>query len=129
MPQATNLVVKNNAGTDKTFTLMTPAAGDGGLALWYLKDGPVTAAFPVITMSANKTGDQRRRVTVKTKIPSVYTNASGQPVIGRPFDANLSVTVPDDFPEADKDDAVAYVTNLLNTTLIKSCLRDGYSAT
>lgn len=30
MPQATDLVIKNGAGTpvDKTFTLMAPAAGD-----------------------------------------------------------------------------------------------------
>lgn len=129
MPQATNLVIKNAAGTDKTFVLMTPAAGDGGLALWNLKEGSVTAAFAAITMSANKTGDQRRRVTVKIKVPSAFTDASGQPVIGRPFDANLSVTVPDDFPEANKDDAVAYVANAFNTALIKSCLRDGYGAT
>lgn len=32
MPQATDLVIKNAAGTDKTFTLITPAAGYGSLA-------------------------------------------------------------------------------------------------
>jgi hypothetical protein len=38
------------------------------------------------------------------------------------------VTVPDDFPEALKNDAVAFVKNLAANTIIQAVMRDGLPA-
>lgn len=56
MPQATDLVINNGAGTPvaKTFTLMAPAAGDNSLASWALKEGTISSVFPKITALADR---------------------------------------------------------------------------
>lgn len=130
MPQAVNLVVKNAAAVDKTFTLMTPAAGDGGIAEWALKEGAISSAFPRITAQATRTPNKARNVKVKIGTPSSYVDATnGLTMVGSRAEANLSVTVPDDYPEAMRDDFVAYVANAISTALVKSMLRDGVPAT
>jgi hypothetical protein len=48
--------------------------------------------------------------------------------VGSRFEADISVTVPDDFPEALKNDAVAFVKNLAANTIIQAVMRDGLPA-
>lgn len=129
MPQAANIILKNDAGTDKTFTLYTPAAGDGGWAQWRLKEGAVTTAFPSIAALARATPNVARKVQVKLQIPSSYVDtSSGLTITGPKFDFEARVTVPDNFPENMKDDAVAYVKNLVAHAIIQAMLRDGLPA-
>lgn len=42
---------------------------------------------------------------------------------------NVSVSIPSDFPEASKDDFVAFSTNLINNAFVKSLIRDAVPAT
>ena len=42
---------------------------------------------------------------------------------------NGSVVIPDDFPDNQKDDAIAYATNFMVNALPKACFRDGLPAT
>lgn len=125
---ATNLVVKNAANVDKTFTLYSAAAGDGSVASWKLKEGLITQAFPQITESARVTGNLARAMTLKLRIPSSYTDANNLVVVGPAFEANLNVTVPDGFPEAMKDDSVAYLSNLVALAAVKAWVRDALPA-
>lgn len=130
MPQATNLVVKNAAAVDKTFTLNTPAAGDAGVAEWVLKEGLVSSVFPRLTASARRTGRNSRKCAIKLRLPMSYTDTNTNlPKVGVAFEMNMDVSVPDDFPESMKDDAVAYASNIIATALIKSMIRDGLPAT
>ena len=132
MPQATDLVINNGAGTPvaKTFALMAPAAGDNSLATWKLKEGTISSVFPQITALARQTGNQSRTAQIKLRVPSSYTDSvTGLTKVGSAFEANVSVSVPDDFPEALKNDAVAFTANLINATLIKSMMRDASPAT
>lgn len=132
MPQAANITVKNGASTpvDKTFELISPAAGDGGIARWYLKDGAILGAFPLLTVSSTPTNNRSRVVKLKIRVPSSYTeSATGKTIVGPAVEGNLTVTVPDEFPEAGKDDAVAFVSNLIGHPLIKSALRDAIPLT
>lgn len=132
MPQAVDLVINNGAGTPvaKTFTLMAPAAGDNSLATWKLKEGTISSVFPLITALARQTGNQSRTAQIKLRVPSSYTDTvTGLTKVGSAFEANISVSVPDDFPEALKNDAVAFAANLVNATLIKSMMRDASPAT
>lgn len=133
MPQAIDIVINNGASTpvSKTFTLIAPAAGDGSYANWRLKEGTISSVFPAIavkaTQNARGTG---RKVNVKFRLPSSYTEqVTGLTKVGSAFDFNVDVTVPDDFPESLKNDAVAFATNLMNTALIKACVRDAVPAT
>lgn len=132
MPQATDLVINNGAGTPvaKTFTLMSPAAGDDSLASWALKEGTISAVFPKITALARTTGNKARRVQIKLRIPSSYTETvTGLTKVGSAFEADIYATVPDDYPELLKNDAVAFTKNLVGTTLAQAMIRDGMPAT
>lgn len=129
MPQAVNLVLKNAANVDKTFTLLSPAAGDGGVAEWALKEGTISSVFPRVTASAHAT-PRGRNCAVKIRIPSSYTDSvTGLTNVGSAFEFNGKCAVPADFPEALKDDCVAYVANAVANAVIKAVMRDAIPAT
>lgn len=132
MPQAVDLVINNGAGTPvaKTFTLYNPAAGDSSIALWKLKEGSISTVFPTITTLARTTGNNSRNLQIKLRVPSSYTDSvTGRTAVGSAFEFNGSVSVPNDFPEALKADAVAFTSNLIAHTLIKSAMRDATAHT
>lgn len=130
MPQATNLTVKNGSGVDKTFTLLTPAPGYGQPAEWALKEGATSVVYPTFTLSATKTSNASRRVPIKVRVPAVYTSVTtGLPVVSSTFDFSGTAIMPDNFPDDQKDDAIAYTANLIATALVKACMRDGLPAT
>lgn len=130
MPSATDLVLANAAAVNKTFSLYAPAAGDNSLATWKLKEGSISAVFPTITAQARQTGNRSRREQIKLKIPSSYTDTvTGLTRVGSAFEADVYVTVPDDFPEALKNDAVAFTANMVNHVLVKAMIRDALPAT
>lgn len=130
MPQAIDLVVKNGASTpvDKTFTLISPAAGDGAVATWFLKEGSISAVFPRFTASARK-GQNSRLLTLKVSTPASYTDTvTGLTNVNTVAEMNVTFKVPDNFPEALKSDQVAFALNLMSTPLVKAMIRDAYGA-
>lgn len=132
MPGAIDLVLKNGATTpvDKTFSLYTPSAGDGGVALWKLMEGTIASVFPLITTSARATGNKSRKMQGKLRLPSSYTDTvTGLTKVGSAFEFDFSASVPDDFPEALKNDAVAFAKNLIAHALIQAMMRNGQPAT
>jgi len=131
MPQATDVVINNGAGTPvaKTFTLLSPAAGYNAVASWALKEGTISAVFPQITALARPTGNQSKKTQIKFRLPSSYTESvTGLTKVGSAYEADISVSVPDDFPEALKNDAIAFTANLVNHVLFKAMMRDGTPA-
>lgn len=129
MPQAQDIIVQDASFVDKTFTLMTPAAGDGGLAVWALQVGGSPVAHPRFTLMAKTTTNRSRKAQVKLRVPYYYTDAvTGLVKAGPAFEFNGDATVPDEFPNALRDDAVAFTTHLIGSTLVRACLRDGYPA-
>lgn len=132
MPQAVDLVLANGAGTpvNKTFTLYNPSSGDNAVALWKLKEGTIASVFPAITTLARQTGNASRKMQGKLKLPSSYTDTvTGLTKVGSAFEFDFSASVPDDFPEALKNDAVAFSKNLIASALIQAMMRDGQPAT
>lgn len=116
---------------DKTFTLITPAAGDGGVAKWVLKEGAISGAFPVITAQAAEsvTGKQRT-LKVRFKLPSSFVDpATGRTIVTRGGQMNAVFDIPDEMPESSKSHFVAYSTNVLKTALMQAMIRDAYPAT
>lgn len=135
MPSATNLIVKDGADVDKTFTLLSPAPGYGAPAEWALKEGVISSVFPRFTASARSSQRPNslgaaKSVTVKIRVPSSYTDSvTGRTLTGSAFEFNGTATVPNDFPENLKADAVAFTSNLLSSALVKEMIRDGLPAT
>lgn len=129
MPQAQDLIVQNGKAVDKTFTLVSPAAGDGGVAQWALKEGTISAVFPAFTCSSSSRS-KGRNLKLKFTHPSSYTDAvTGLTMVNNRAEINVSVSIPSDFPEASKDDFVAFSVNLLNDAFVKSLIRDAVPAT
>lgn len=132
MPQATDLTVNNGATTpvSKTFSLVSPASGDGGIATWVLKEGPISAVFPQFTASAAKNGNGARKLKLVLTCPSSYNDAvTGLTNVNSSAQMNISVTIPNTYPEDKKADFVAFATNLQATSLLKAMIRDAYPAT
>lgn len=131
MPQAADIVINNGAGSPvaKTYTLLTPAAGDGASAKWALKEGTIGKVFPKIEVSSRANGSNSRKTWITFTLPSSYTDTvTGLTAVGSGAQFNGYVTVPDDFPEALKNDFQAYVTNLMANVIIKACIRDALGA-
>lgn len=129
MPQAANLVLKNNALVDKTFTLLTPASGDDGLAEWALKEGGSPVAYARATALARKTANDSRQARGKFKMPHSYTDTATSLVKAGPAaEFNFTSSIPDSFPESMRPDYVAYVVAFVANTIIKEMIRDGYPA-
>ncbi len=132
MPQAIDLVLNNGAATPvaKTFTLYTPSAGDNSVAVWKLKEGTIASVFPHVTTATRATGNKSRKLQGKFKLPSSYTDSvTGLTKVGSAFEFDFSASVPDDFPEALKSDAIAFSKNLISHALIQAMMRDGQPAT
>jgi len=132
MPQAQNITIDNGASTPqpKTFTLINPAAGDGGLAMWALKEGLISSVFPSFTAVAAKTANKSRKLTLKLRVPSSYTDlVTGLAVVGSAAEANVTMSIPDDFPESRKNDVTAFLTNIIKDALVQEMLHDAYPAT
>lgn len=133
MPQATDLIVNNGATTPvaKTFALLSPSSGMGGIAMWALKEGAISSIFPRFTAAARPSNKgNAQNLQVKFKLPSSYTETvTGLTMVGSGFEFNGTFTVPNDFPEALKNDAVAFTANLINHVLVKAMIRDGLPAT
>ncbi len=131
MPQAVALVLANGASTpvNKTFNLDSPSAGFGSVASWSLREGTISKVFPKIT-SAAQAGNDRNKVNAILTVPSSYTDAvTGLTQVGSAFQFKLEVTVPKDFPESLKPDALAFSKNLVANALIQSMMQDGLPAT
>lgn len=137
MPSATDLSVNNGAASpvSKTFTLLTPSSGYGSIAEWALKEGDISSVFPRLTALARPSNGSSAKgsakvLQLKFKLPSSYTDSvTGLTQVSSGFEFNGTVTVPDDFPEGLKSDAVAFTVNLLNTSLLKAMIKDGLPAT
>lgn len=136
MPQATDLTLKNGASTpvDKLFKLISPAAGFGALAEWALKEGSISAVFPRITAMVREAQKKAGRSSSKIsqhriRVPSSYLDTvTGQTMVNSAFEANITITVPDDYPEASKADAVAFTKNYVNHALFADMVKDGAPA-
>lgn len=129
MPQATDLIVKNAAAINKTFSLISPAAGDGSIALWALKEGTISSVFPTVTAMAARTSNNSRNLKVKIRVPSSYSDAvTGLTSVNAAAEFNGTFSVPAVFPEALKPEFVAYCTGILNHALFQLMMRDATGA-
>lgn len=139
---ATDLSLKDAAGTARTFTLLTPASGYGQIAEWAYKVGPIATVFPRLTaMARNVVNSQRARasggrqvaheknVSIKLVVPSSYMDTvTGLTNVGSAMEFTSTVRIPADFPEDRKPDAVAFYKEAVGHALIQAMFKDGTPA-
>lgn len=131
MPAAANMTLNNAAAVAKTFTLLSPSAGLGSNAEWALMEGAIVGVYPRITSQARVNTQGKSRISQhKVRVPYGYTDSTtGTTKAGSAFEANVTVTVPDDFPAANRADAVAYIVNYFANAITKAVMQDGLPAT
>lgn len=133
MPQAVDITVNNGAGTPvaKTYSLLEPAASGGSSAKWALKEGANWNVFNKIEASSRPNASRdAQKLAMTFTFPSSYVDAASTLTLVKDNAVvNINVTIPNDFPEAKKDDLVAFTANLANHTLVKAMIRDARAAT
>lgn len=130
MPQATNIVLKDENNSDVVLELQSPASGYGGIARWVIKGAPMATLFPVLTASAVRSSNSNgANTTFKFRYPSTtIPPATGIPVVANAAEMNAKFSMPDQFPEADKPRLIALWTSLFQAALIQAMIVDGAPA-
>lgn len=129
MPQASDLALKNALEVEKIFTLATPA-GPNAPAVWYLRQGANPSVYAKIECSsAPSAGGSGRKVKLSLNLPATTVNAIGLTVAAARMSFNIDVTIPDFVPDSDRDDAIAYVRDLVASALMGSVFRTGFAPT
>jgi hypothetical protein len=129
MPQAIDLALKNAAAQSKTFSLATPA-GPTGSAVWYLREGANPSIYPKIECSsATAAGGAGRKVKLSLNLAAPTVNASGVTIASAKMSFNIDVTIPDLVPDAQRDDAIAFVKDLVASALMTSVFKTGFAPT
>lgn len=134
MPAMADITVKKNDGTtDAIYVAKTPSAGDSVPAVW--RYDAATPAYvglkPEYRMQTKWNGNRTaRRAEITGVYASVVTDSTTtvQSSIGKiVFD--VSVAMPQSIPQADIDEAVSQFSNMINSTLVRSCLKAGFAPT
>lgn len=129
MPQATDLTLKNAAAANKTFALATPA-GPNASAVWFLREGANPGVFPKVECSSSSAASGAgRKVKLSLNVPVATVNASGATVAAAKMSFNIDATVPDLVPDALRDDAIAFVKDLVASALMASVFKTGFAPT
>lgn len=134
MPAIANFTVKlADNTTDATFVAKSPSAGDNVPAVWRYdaSAAPYNSLKPEVRLTARWNGGKTaRRLDVMFVYPSWVTNTTTGVAEKRgAIVATVSVAMPQDLPQIDQDNAAALLGNILDHSLIQSCLTTGYSAT
>lgn len=130
MPNLANITVKKNDGTtDIVYTGVTPAGGQEP-AVWASQSvGTAQAHQPQLRLVA-KPGPDKMSVRGTYKYPQIATNSTtGVTSVVTTFDGDFNIRFSRSMTQADVDEGVSQLANLIASALIKSCLKAGASAT
>lgn len=126
-------VKKNDGTTDAIYVNKTPANGDGSVALWRYDShaAPYAGLKPELRMMSKWNGPKTaRRLQVDFAYKAYATDSTTgvSSLLGTiPF--TLTGAVPQSIPQADIDEAVSQMGNLIVSTLIRAAMKEGFSPT
>nr|URG15279.1 MAG: coat protein [Leviviridae sp.] len=132
MPTIANLTIKKNDGTtDIVWTGIQPSSGDGTPATWKSQTvGSASAHQPEFRLSARDASKGASRVIRSTfRYPQIATNTTTgvTSVVSTAF-GSTEFSFPKGMSSADINEAVSQLFNLLTTSLLKDCHKQGYAA-
>lgn len=133
MPGIANITIKKNDGvTDIVYTGTTPSSGDSTPAVWRSQSvGNAPAHQPEFRLSSREAAKGAKRALRSTMVyPQIATNTTTSltSVVDR-ASAATDWTFPKEMSQADINEFVSQYANLLVSTLVKDCVKSGYSAT
>lgn len=132
MPSIANITVKKNDGTtDITYAAQQPSSGDGTSAVWKSTSvGTAQAHQPELRLSAREAANGEKRSLRSTyAYPWLVTNSTtSQTTVTDKAMAMTDWNFPKGMPQADINEFVSQYANLLVATLVKDCVKAGYSA-
>lgn len=129
MPQATNVIVNNAAAVAKTFALAAPASGVSP-AVWFLREGANQTVYPKLEISSDKiVKGSGRKVKMTLRVPTPVTSATGVVTNAGDMFFSIDAAVPALVPDSVRDDAIAFVMNIVATALLKETFKTGYAPT
>jgi hypothetical protein len=133
MPSMANITVKKYDGTtDIVYTAMSPSSGDGVAAVWRSESAGSAAGFkPLVSLSSRWNGQKTaRRMEISATFPQTATDSTTTitSVVSR-FPLTFSIVIPSDMPDTTVQEAVAQLTNILVSSLVRSSLVTGYAPT
>lgn len=133
MPALANITVKKNDGTtDIVYTGLVPSSGDGTAAVWKSQTvGSAQAHQPELRLASREGGNGQSRALRSTyQYPQISTDSTTSltSVVNK-ASASTDWSFPKGMPQADINEFVSQYANLMVATLIKDCIKGGYSAT
>jgi len=132
MPAIANITIKKNDGTtDIVYTGVTPSSGDNSPAVWKSATvGTAPAHQPelrLVSREANK--GQKRALRATFMYPQIATNTTTSLTsVVEKSTADVNWLVSKTMNATDINEMVSQFANLLCATLIKDCVKTGYSA-
>lgn len=130
MPTGVNLTINDGLATPvaRTFELLSAASGYNGVAEWVYKKGNFSIGWPTFTFLANKSKG-KRKASGKLVYPVVTTDAQDSPLYSAGAICHFDVTFDTNFPEDQKADVIAFMTNIMTNALIKGATKDATPVT
>jgi hypothetical protein len=133
MPAMADIPVKKNDGTTTiTYTGLQPSSGDSTAAIWKSQSiGSAQAHQPEFRLTA-KDGDKGGARTLRSTFvyPQIATDSTTALVsVANKASAATDWKFPKGMTQADVNEFVAQYANLLQSALITTCIKGGYSAT
>lgn len=132
MPSIANITVKKNDGTtDIVYTGVAPSSGDGSPAIWKAQTvGSAPAHQPEFRLAAHDGSKGGKRVLRSTyQYPQIATNTTtGITSVMDRASADTNWNFPKGMSQTDINEFVSQYANLLVSTLVKDCVKGGYSA-
>lgn len=132
MPSIANITIKKNDGTtDIVYTGLQPSSGDGTPACWKAQTvGSAPAHQPEFRLVAKDALKGKKRALRSTyKYPQIATNTTtGLTSVVDTNSADTNWVFSKDMTQTDINEFVTQYANLLVSTLVKDCVKQGYSA-
>lgn len=133
MPAIANITVKKNDGTtDIVYTAQVPSSGDSTPAVWKATTvGTAPAHQPELRLSSRAAGNGAKRALRGTyEYPQIALNTTtGVTSVIDAASADINWVVPQGMTQTDINEFTTQLANLLASSLIKDCVKSGYSAT
>lgn len=132
MPSIANITVKKDNGTtDIVYTGVSPSSGDGTPAVWKSSTvGTSPSHQPEFRLMAKEAKQGANRVLRSSmQYPQIATNTttSVTSVVDKAF-ADTNWNIPKGMTQTDINEFVSQYANLIVSTLVKDCVKSGYSA-
>lgn len=133
MPAIANITVKKNDGTtDIVYTGVSPSSGDGVPAIFKAQTvGTAQAHQPELRISSRDAmKGERRNLRCTYVYPQIATNSTtGVTSVVDKASADINWNIPKGMAQADVNEFASQLANLIVSTLVKQCVKDGYAPT